>query len=927
MLTLDQVRAVNDGLKSGDIHAALRPLEESIDLRHAELPKLEKSALATLKTGLQTPEIAQIWAEAAFHPNVSVRRFVRKTLLGLKRDAAPVAPSLQKRLEQFWAQETPLAESTKPREAALRREQMEIVQSAVEILLRADPELFIQFFGAVLDSMPPEEDRTTQWQKWVNKQQEYSKAVNEKNNAIILEEWGEDYLPLGTLRNHLPWRIVREISERVQNDPEIQKLLADLGPSPWQNAAAQWNPTGYFQGTMNQVMLPDATGPQKEIAEVLRPHLWSWLEGAFEEIPDPEAKRNALGRAYSASPSYWQLNALGRDELWKRVPPLLKRTRKKLLPEIQKALNENNYYTKTIGSLWVQVLSSLVNSCRKPYNVKEEDWHVPEHITPELLRELKVESKAPYFSDQLEEVAKQLEKSRQKAEAVVDPEPEPVVLRTPAGTEISDLMLYFPWEQFHQQREELGLGADGYQTYVQQKTAQIRQEIESIKSVDERVARLIEPSLLPGQTQLSRMPYWRIWTKQVGGEDLKKQVWPRVGPALWARYDAKLEEYRRVETDDPSPKLEEKLTASELKTWKADRRREKRQIIEFELNDIATLLREVEGFEVEERLLKLLQRLGVKEVMRQNAQQVLQKTGASYSYSTFPQGEVPDASWWRENWFLDSKWAPLLAKLEEQLLDSKSVPDWQQNHNRASLAVEYYRLNTPQSRAKFRELVEPMEQPPYGLSTPVVALGDVEVWLMLLERGNWPDMKLKELWTRTRQNPQSDEAQHLTGEVLQLAATTSRERAAKFMLEMLDEVPALEWEAHSKTVLAALESPVVAVKRWALKILPQLSDYDRESAASLAGEMLWNENGALVKDAIKFLGSQNGEAANIAWEALQDATSLENQTILETVFRALSSLKKQNPGLQLNESAQEKLKSLCELSAERFNKFQKKLGG
>ncbi|HEY0075560.1 MAG TPA: hypothetical protein VGB77_15790 [Abditibacteriaceae bacterium] len=926
MLTLDQVRAVNDGLKSGDIHAALRPLEESIDLRHAELPKLEKSALAALKTGLQTPEIAQIWAEAAFHPNVSVRRFVRKTLLGLKRDAAPVAGSIQKQLEQFWAQETPLAESTKPREAALRREQIEIVQSAVEILLRADPETFIQFYGAILDSLPPEEDRTKQWQEWINKQQEYSKAVQAKNEALTREEWGEDYLPLGTLRNHLPWRIVREISERVQNDPEVQKLLADLGASPWQNAAAQWNPTGYFQGAMNQVMLPDATGPQKEIAGVLRPHLWNWLEGGFDETLEPEAKRRALVRAFSALPSYWQWQQLEREEFWKRVPPLLKRTREALLPEIQKALNENNYHSKTIGSLWVQVLNSLVSSCRKPYNVKEEEWHVPEHITPELLRELKVESKAPYFSDQLEEVAKQLEKSRQKAEAVVAPEPEPVVLRTPAGTEISDLMLYFPWEQFHKEREELGLGADGYQTYVQQKTAQIRQEIESIKNGDERAARLIEPSLLPGQTQPSRMPYWRIWTKQIGEEDLKKQVWPRVGPALWARYDAKLEEYRRVETDDPSPKLEEKLTASELKTWKADRRREKRQLIEFELSDIATLIREVEGFEVEERLLKLLQRPGVKEVARQNAQQVLQKTGASYSYATFPQGQAPDASWWRENWFLESKWAPLLEKLEEQLLDSKSVPDWQQNHNRASLAVEYYRLNTPQSRTKFRELMELMEQPPYGLSTPVVALRDVETWLMLLERAHWPDVKLKDLWTSTRQNPDSDEARHLAGELLQLTATASRERSAKFMLEMLDEVPAPEWEAHSKTVLAALESPVVAVKRWALKILPQLSDYDRESATSLAGEMLWNENGALVKDAIKFLGLQTGEAANIAWEALQDATSLENQTILETAFRALSNLKKQDNELQLNDAAQEKLKSLCEVAPERFNRFSKKLG-
>lgn len=930
MLTLDQVRAVNDGLKSGDIHAALRPLEESIDLRHAELPKLEKSATEALKTGLQTPEIAQIWAEAAFHPNISVRRFVRKTLLGLKRDAAPVAPSLQKQLEQFWAQETPLAESTKPREAALRREQMEIVQSAVEILLRADPETFIQFYGAVLDSLPPEEDKTKQWQEWQKKQQAYSNAVQEKNNALIREEWGEEYLE-GPLRNQLPWRIWREISERVQADPEIQKLQEALGPSPWQSAVMHWNPTGYFQGAMNHIMQPGATGPQKEAAGVLRPHLWNWIEGAFAEIKNPEAKRHALVRAFSALPGYWQWELLGRQEFWQRIPPLLKKTRKALLPEIQDSLNGSNNYLKTKGLLWTQLLNSLVQSCRKPYNVKEEEWHVAEHITPDLLRELKVESKEEdlrqdYFSKQLDEVAEQLEKARRKAEEPV-PDPEPVIpVQTPSlEPPIPDLMLHFPWELFQKEGGDLIQDVNGYSTFIQQKTAQVRQEIESIHKAEEKAARLIEPEPLAGNSPTSRMPYWKIWKKQIGEEALKTQVWPLVSPALWARYDTKLEEYRRVETDDPTPKIEEKLTPNELKTWKADRRREKRQAIEFELSDIATLLRECEGFEVEERLLKLLQRPGVKEVMRQNAQQALQKTGASYSHATFPQGEVPDASWWRKNWFLDSKWAPLLEKLEAQLLDSKSVPDWQQNHSRASLAVEYYRLNTPQSRAKFRELIEPMEQPPYGLSTPVVALRDVETWLLLLGRMHWPDIKLKELWTSTRQNPQSDEAQHLTGEVLQLAATTSRERAAKFMLEMLDEVPSIEWEAHADTVLSALESPVVAVKRWSLKTLPQLSDYDHESAATLAGEMLWNENGALVKDAIKFLGCQSGEAATLAWDALQDATSLENLTILETVFRALSNLKKQNTELQLNESAQEKLKSLCELSAERFNKFQKKL--
>ena len=147
MLRLEQVKAIDDGFHGGDLNAAFVPLEATIDLRAGELPRLGKRALAALKNGLANGDDAATWAQAMLHPNVSVRRFARKVLMELGDEAAPLFGPLRARLERFWGEETPLPETMKPREAALRREQNEQVSSALELLLRVDPEQFMAFYA------------------------------------------------------------------------------------------------------------------------------------------------------------------------------------------------------------------------------------------------------------------------------------------------------------------------------------------------------------------------------------------------------------------------------------------------------------------------------------------------------------------------------------------------------------------------------------------------------------------------------------------------------------------------------------------------------------------------------------------------------------------------------------------------------------
>ena len=210
MLTLEQVSAVNDGFHGGDLNAALQPLEETIDLRANELPRLDKRAVAALKDGLGNGDDAATWAQAILHPNVSVRRFARKVFLGLGDEAAPIFAPLRARLERFWNEEEPLPESNKPREAALRREQNEQVSSALEILLRADPQRFMEFYAHLADNAPDPSshaEENAHARAWSERNQAAFRATQEETTRLLRADWGEKFADTSE-RWKLPSRVL-----------------------------------------------------------------------------------------------------------------------------------------------------------------------------------------------------------------------------------------------------------------------------------------------------------------------------------------------------------------------------------------------------------------------------------------------------------------------------------------------------------------------------------------------------------------------------------------------------------------------------------------------------------------------------------------------------------------------------------------------
>lgn len=916
MLTLEQVRAVNDGFKNGDLGAAFQPLEAQIDLRHAELPRLDKAALIALKSGLQTPQNAQFWAEAAFHPNVSVRRFARKTLLGLRGEAAPVAAPLQARLERFWAEEVPLPWSNNAREAAARREQVETVQSALEMLLRADPDVFMAFWARLIEASQPTKARQeSDTESWHRRHNAYTQAYQKRLDALVSQEWGAEFV--GTAqRMQLPARVWHEVYERAQNSPEVKALHDELGENPWAVAAQQWQPATLFSSALGQYLKPDATAPQREVAAKVRVHLWDWIETAMQKDASGE-QRAALTR-WSDVPSYGLAQWLGFEEIWERLPALLQKTRPRLLHSIAAALRERRIFgARDQAALWAQLLSALAIACRRPYHVKAENWRVPESITPELLRDFKVSGESQNLNYALEFAAKEIEESR-RAEAQTSPETAtaPVEAATPVH-------LHFTEQDWAATTQEAQQNGENWTAVYERKKTQIRQEIEGAEDIEAKIERLLEPTPRESKTRISRLSCWMVWINKMGRDALMKQLWPRVGPLLWARYEAQLEAYRRVESDEIAPQIGAKLSPRELKEWKTTQRRLKKQTIKAEIRDITSVLQAAEGLDAQFKMLQLLERPGVKNLLL--AQQHLLLAKVANKHKTPEQDTDPD--WLRQNWLLDAKWESIITQLETQLLGNKRAPSWERQSDARQLAIGHYRLNTPASRARFRELAGEADSLGYELARPVTALGDVETWLLLLSTLGYADPEMKTLWTQAQK---TENGARLTAQLLETLATLSNQRAAKFVIEMLAELPPAALAPHAATIFSLLESPLVPLQRWAMAILPTLPDaeWDAENAARLAGEMLWSENGALAKDAAKFLGvvaAKNPDAAREAWEQLGGAASLENPTLLEAIFRALSQIRGQHREFSLNENARVRLKELVEAQSERFGKFSKKL--
>lgn len=949
MLTLDQVRAVNDGFKSGDLNAALRPLEETVDLRVNELPRLDKAALAALKTGLQNGEDAATWAEALFHPNISVRRFARKAFMGLGDEAAPLFEPLRDRLQRFWSEVPPLTECNKAREAALRREQQEMVNSAVELLLRSNPQKFVAFYTHLKDAvwLRANEEQADAIKEWRNRTSKASEATQKETDRILKEEWGEEWVASGK-RWRLPSRVLRDIDERVRQNPEIAKLWAELGVNPYERISVEWHPTAVMSAMMGNYLSDyNATGPMRRIGERLRPIFWSWLREAFDTQNPPEIRRKSAKRLFGDNGWWVMVQWLGTEQMKAELLPVLLQAKPSLLSAINKRIGsqENLYHIEEEGEevitllarIWVFLALTLTRFFRPPYNVKIRDWPLPNGVQAADLRELTEGLKASKtnksYLDEIISAADNVEQAR-RAQSIAEeeepsPEPEVVTPRSSLWTPIGVLSAY---EVLSSDQLQSFYAVDGDQDKVQERiNAAVRRIEEGIAAITEAAARIQILAELPplpdnpGST-VTRKSYWQIWTKDMGEEaaqTLKESLWGKLEPRLWKRLDDRLEAYRRAETDPIEPKIEQKLTEREAKEWRAQTRRDKRALLQRDIHDIANLLVQNDGITARLRTIEMADRPSCRDLRDQFEKGLFAEVEhfpGEYGHNTSP---ISIEEW--NAWKLGADWDGTLEKMELRLSESKEN-DWQQAILRRQLATGFYRRG---NFAKFEHYAVTPNAFPRPVAMAVVPFDDFEAWRVLLLGANqWGGDPLTVFWkAQIQDETRKERAMRAAVEVI---STTSEEGVAKSLFSWLDELPADEMRLFVNQWERALESSLPVVRRRAMTLLGTLQgvEFDRESAAQTAGEALWSETSALAKDAAKFLSQISADDADVAatsWELLGDATALDNLAVNETVYRALSQIKSKHKDLILPDAAREKLDDLVAVNSERFAKFQKKL--
>ena len=782
------------------------------------------------------------------------------------------------------------------------------------------------------------------------------KRCTSKPNGLIREEWGEN-------RQKLPLRIARELGERARQAPEVARLWDEIGENPAQNASAEneetrWNPADLalymWRGYIEDY---NPSGPKQLVAQRVRPVLQSWLDAALD-LERPQAERERLARRlWNGHSLHYYGDPKDVENLTKALPALLLRTKAPLLEGLRALVargETENYFRQnaTSEALWLALAQIVGNATAPRHNYETNRTEVP-GADPTILRALTADfpdeiSQSNPFGwglNQLREHADSIEAARAgetvKTETAQSPEAAtfeeaPFVLNHQSALSKAQLVEIFGgddderfWMEFDAEKERRA------QERASEQTALVQQEIIALND-EARVARLVNAPhpRQSGQT-IARFDYWQLWARATDESVLKIELAPRVEPLLWARFEEQLETHRQTKSDPIEADIEAKLTARESREWRAQERREKRESLQTDALDAARFLIFLGGFEAHARAIQMADRPHCRDISAQLQSELLLQLEAypgQHSYALWPLGFAArryetvvyqdakslEAAW--RNWKLDEKWDAILAQGEARL--DKIKDSWERAALERQLAAGFYRRG---DFAKFESYAR--RSLPESVAHAALFFDDFAAWQLLIGEGEIWQGPLYAFW----QAQQSDETKRAraVAAATAIVATMNSEAAARSLLKWLEPLGAVEFEPLVGAVEDALESALVPVKKWAMKTLATFAvEFDCERAAHSAGEMLWSENLGLAKDAVKFLsivGIDDLNVAGVAWDALCDATALENIGLCEAVYRALVKIKSKRKSLELSEAAREKLELLSAAQNERFGKFGAKL--
>jgi hypothetical protein len=901
MLSAALVQDINKYLAEGNVAAALAPLEKTKDLRWNELPKLEKATLTALGKHLREGEApaepaawqersdakhphtpAEHLADVAFHPNISVRRFVRKLVQVLKADAAPLAQPLRARLEKYLHETViPTTATTDRREIARREEQMETLRSAVDLLRRCDLDEFMACFRALVECWSPfHAERERPW----HEEREKSEERFEKHREVYLrrqqeffqERFGHLGMTLAELRE-IP-RLAQEFGEALRNDPELAALNADAqqeqDTTPKTLMDEIYTASSAFYGALESAAGRNAK-PSAE-GDKVREILWAWLEETLR----------GDGPAADAGREWFQ---------WRNWPDWLERRviRERAMPLLAEAVAAGR--AGTIA--WRGLLYAMENDVYRHIGEHEENYApLPPSVTPEALRTLKWGDE--YLDRSIEDWIERIEDwlKRHGQTVVIDAK----------------------------QREEAraaGPYAGMYADAAQYRTIAERVEALCGPPVDERT---LENAATHQRTEYrsGRIYLWQEepdWKSQVAA--LREAALPRLFEKLRALCRLYVAVHKRTA---PVPVQLSKeaaatLTEREQQEWLSNKRQQQQSNVGMELRDICDSITLLGGTAVYSELLGALEVKGLEDFQDEKINELLGKMAHSDELDPAMLPFIRDAH---------ARWERNQQRRRKQRI---RVENWQRQSFYTIYVHALYKIGTPETVTEARKIVESVDMSRDAWAWhPLPRLArerrDYDMLLPLAQRSASESKELVALWDDFRK-ANSDRVPEVVRVLLSLIADATEADSAWTPLAMLSKVEKQTdlFAPHTDLLTQCVESTLPNVTRFALTQLEKMPDADCDwtMLCERAAEKLWSDNAGLAQDAAKFLGkvgAKNEEVAPVALAALGDALSLNNIPLLEAILRAMSQICAKQE-VELSQAARKRIERLREEQPSRLKRL------
>jgi hypothetical protein len=903
MLSQSEITSVNQLLTEGNVAAVVKILEGQVDLRAKEMPALDKPALAALGKHLKAdPAKAALLGESALHPNISVRRFVRKVAMSLKGDAAPLAGPIRERLEKYLAETIALDYSDKPKEAALRREQADVLDTSAELLRRCDLTIFLQYLGELMEhwEVLAEEHnvRMAPVQAAAKERGEAVKAAfqigEQRTKAIFEERFAKFGFKIFELSRSAP-QIWQELSDAVEADPEVQAAKAKVqalpvpSPEPDQPTGPQTlmvNSYNVIQAFEPALLLGWVWDPSKPVgAEQQRivDTFWGWLEEAILK-EDVRAKR--------------RVESFGRVKGWSIVQgPKLQENAIPILTKLKaEGRDQSAAFSKFVHILAHSML---------PREWQEDKRPIPAELTPKALLGFK-NGKQP-DEQFLERIAQNLAERYKKLGQTI-PDAPPAAQKPEAKPEAAA-----PAPAAPAPAGSLAEAAGRYTSMEERLEALKNPPVVGVKKI-----------LQTRQEPASRADLISQWREQPGWDEAAFAA--AATPVLWELLESELEAYktaaaRKKPVAELAKEARSKMTAAQIKDWEENQLFKEQCAVENEADEIIYSLQKLGGIPALGQAIGRIQAHGLESYESRRLKAVGNLTEHRPDFS------AEDIATLRVLF-------KRLAELEDRNPD-ESERTWRRQLRATQMTIALYKSAAdPAFQAEARALAAKHGVFRNELARMALANKDHEFLMPLMTAAvkftNWDGTELAALWDHTR-TAEPEAAKRYIGQILTLVAAGDDAKALKFPIGMLDATDKKQpWPAATLPDLhAALENPLPAVNRLALERLGPLAgeEADWDALSALAAEKMFSDNGPLAKEAAKFLGtlgSAREDQAPAAISALADGLAVNNLTLQEAALKALADLKK-TKRLELDGGTRQQVEALAAAQPAKLGKLCQKL--